>query len=195
MRAIEESLWQQGYQYVIGVDEVGRGPLAGPVVAAAVFVPPDIELLGVRDSKSMTPRRRVAVFKEIIRSCSAAVGAATAAEIDRLNILNATLLAMERAVRALGVSPDFCLVDGRQIIPGLTIPQQAVVKGDAQCLSIAAASIVAKVVRDRFMIDCHQAFPQYGFDKHKGYPTAEHRRALEEYGPCPIHRQTFGKAG
>lgn len=195
MRTIERSLWQKGYRCVVGVDEVGRGPLAGPVVAAAVYIPPEVELIGVDDSKSLTPKRRAAAFAQIIRECNTAVGVATAAEIDRMNILNATLLAMQRAVRGLGFTPDFCLVDGRQVIPGLTIPQQAVVKGDAQCLSIAAASIVAKVVRDRFMIDCHQAFPQYGFDKHKGYPTAEHRRALEEHGPCPIHRQTFGKAG
>ncbi len=194
MRQIERSLLQCGYSRIVGVDEVGRGPLAGPVVAAAVYVPLDIDLPGIQDSKALSAKRRLEAFQQILRHGQAAVGMATSAEIDRLNILNATYLTMHRAIRGLGFMPDICLVDGNRPIPGLTVPQRTIVGGDAKCFSIAAASIVAKVIRDRFMEDYHQLFPEYGFDRNKGYPTAEHRRAISEYGLCPIHRLTFGRA-
>ncbi len=194
MREIERSFLQCGYSRIVGVDEVGRGPLAGPVVAAAVFIPLDMDLPGIKDSKSLTPKQRLLAFRDIVRWGHVAVGMATASEIDRMNILNATYLAMRRAVRGLGFKPHLCLVDGNRPIPELGIPQETIVQGDKQCFLIAAASIVAKVVRDRFMEDYHEMFPQYGFNRNKGYPTAEHRRAIEEYGLCPIHRVTFGKA-
>ena len=188
MRTIELALYNQGYLKLVGVDEVGRGPLAGPVVAAAVYLPSDVEIPGLADSKSLSPRKREAAFYEILRHGHASIGVATSAEIDRVNILNATFLAMGRAIQGLGFKPDYCLVDGNRIIPGFTVPQEAIVKGDAKCRLIAAASIVAKVIRDRFMEDCHNAYPEYGFDRHKGYPTAQHRQAILEHGLCSIHR-------
>jgi len=194
MRQIEQSLAARGYKWIVGVDEVGRGPLAGPVVAAAVFIPASLDLPGIRDSKALTPKQRQAAFQEILRWGHAAVGSATSAEIDRLNILKATQLAMLRAVQRLPFTPDICLVDGNQPVPGLPCPQETIIRGDSQCFLIAAASIVAKVIRDRFMEDYHEMFPEYGFDRNKGYPTAEHRQAIARYGRCPIHRLSFGKA-
>lgn len=187
----ERSLYRQGYRLVGGADEAGRGPLAGPVVAACVVLPPECDYAGFRDSKTLTAARRQVLVEEIVRQGGRlGVGVVTAAEIDRLNILQASLLAMKLAVEQLTPAPDFLLVDGRFTVP-LPLPQQALIKGDARCASIAAASIVAKVRRDALMEEFHRQYPQYNFQRHKGYATAEHRRCLREYGPCPIHRQSF----
>lgn len=176
---------------VAGVDEVGRGPLAGPVVAAAVILPPEPPIRGLDDSKRLLPDERERLDLEIrARALAIAVGEASVEEIDRFNILWATRLAMRRAVRALAPAPHFLLIDGRDRFPE-SRPHAAVVGGDASCACIAAASIVAKVVRDRLMVTLHEQFPQYGFARHKGYATAEHLAALAEFGPCPAHRRAF----
>ncbi len=188
---LEHRLRRQGYQRVAGLDEAGRGCLAGPVVAAAVVLPPDARLPGVADSKRLSHARREAALLEIQRvALAVGVGSASAAEIDEHNILGATRMAMARAVAQLEPPPDFLLIDGNFSIP-LLLPQRSVVKGDARCLSIAAASIVAKVTRDRWIIDAAGRFPAYGFERHKGYGTREHLEALRVHGPCPIHRKTF----
>lgn len=176
---------------VAGVDEAGRGPLAGPVAAAAVILDPGILLPGLDDSKTKSPGER-SRLAELIRekSLAVAIGWATAEEIDCLNILQASFLAMKRAIAGLSLKPDHVLVDGWEI-EGLVLPQTAVVKGDRKSASIAAASIVAKVARDQLMEDMDELYPQYGFSRHKGYPTKEHFAALEKYGPCPIHRRSF----
>lgn len=183
-----------------GVDEAGRGPLAGPVVAAAVILDPSRRIEGLRDSKRLSPARRAELAREIrARALSAALGAATEAEIDTLNILQASLLAMERAVGRLAVAPRRLLVDGRELPrfaggpPGLTI--EAVIGGDATEPAISAASILAKHFRDRLMQRAHRRFPSYGFDRHKGYPTAAHLAALGAHGPCAIHRTSFAPVG
>lgn len=181
----------EGYALIAGVDEAGRGPLAGPVVAAAVILPEIFDDVQVADSKKLTPRKREALFREIMsRAVSVGVGEIDAREIDRINILQAALEAMRQAVLQLNPVPDFLLVDGTFGIP-LDIPQEPIVKGDDRSASIAAASIVAKVTRDAIMLDCHRRYPDYGFDRHKGYPTQFHRSAIQKHGPCPIHRKTF----
>lgn len=195
MLRIEEHLKGQGFSRVIGIDEAGRGPLAGPVVAAAVQVIPASFSVEVRDSKALSPRKRELAYEEILRTCLVGVGQASVEEIDDLNILGATFLAMRRAVEALPMEPDFCLVDGSLTIPGLPWPQQAVVKGDQLSLSIAAASIVAKVERDRIMDYYHELYPIYNFGQNKGYPTKEHRAAIQQVGRCPVHRRSFRCAG
>lgn len=178
-------------QLVAGVDEVGRGSFAGPVVAAAVILPERPSIIGLDDSKSLTPALRERLDREILaRALGVAIGAASVEEIDRFNILQAARLAMRRAVEALTPTPDFVLIDGRDRLP-LGLPQAAVVDGDASHACIAAASIVAKVVRDRLMCDLDVAFPGYGFARHKGYGTAEHLAALALRGPCPAHRSAF----
>lgn len=188
----ERELWRRGYRLVAGVDEAGRGPLAGPVVAAAVILPPGLDLPGVDDSKRLGPQARAEAYRRIRRvALAVGVGHASPREIDRLDILRATHEAMRRAIRRLRLRPDAVLVDGRQPIPGLDLPQQAVVGGDGRSVSIAAASIVAKVWRDRLMAAVHLRFPQYGFDRHKGYPTPEHREALARWGETPLHRRRF----
>jgi len=188
----ERAVWQQGLNYVAGVDEAGRGPLAGPVVAAAVIFLDDSGIDGVKDSKLMTPLQREKLYDEIIgEALCVGVGQASPVEIDRLNILQASLLAMRRAVEDLVITPEHVLIDGNQSVPHLCCPQQTIVKGDQHCFSISAASIIAKVTRDRMMIDYHQLYPHYGFDKHKGYPSKSHRRAIQEYGFCEIHRKSF----
>ena len=177
---------------IAGVDEAGRGPLAGPVVAAAVILDPELSIAGVRDSKSLSPEKReraAAAIRE--RALAWGVGQATVQEIDRFNILQATWLAMKRAVACLPVRPDHVLVDGNQC-PDLPYPVEAVVRGDARVPVISAASIVAKVARDREMLVLDQRYPAYGFARHKGYPTREHLRSLDRYGACPVHRRTFG---
>ncbi|MGN0865727.1 MAG: ribonuclease HII [Akkermansia sp.] len=181
-----------GYACVCGIDEAGRGPLAGPVVAAAVVLPPGLAIPGLNDSKKLTARRREALYTQLREDAHVliGVGMAEAAEIDRLNILRATHEAMARAVSALPMPPDFCLIDGLPV-PQFPLPQRALVKGDARCLSIAAASIVAKVTRDRLMQDVAQQYPGYGFEKHAGYGTAAHLAALRRLGPCPEHRRSF----
>ena len=189
--SFEKEVYGRGFRLVAGVDEVGRGPLAGPVVAAAVILPRDALLLDVADSKQLDPKKRAACNREIL-SCGAAVGIGMveAAEIDRINILQATFQAMIMAIADLQIPPDFLLIDGPYKLP-LPIGQQGIKRGDQRSLSIAAASIVAKVHRDRLMSDYHQQYPAYGFDRNKGYGTAQHLTALERHGPCPLHRLTF----
>lgn len=176
---------------IVGVDEVGRGPLAGDVVAAAVVLDGQRQPEGLRDSKKLSAPRREALAATVNREALAvAVGRASPAEIDALNILNASLLAMQRAVDALAVSPDLVLVDGRHL-PDWRYPAIAVIGGDDKVAAIAAASIVAKVTRDREMQALHERFPHYGFAAHKGYPTRAHLEALREHGACPLHRRSF----
>lgn len=189
--AYEKALMSEGYTRIAGVDEAGRGPLAGPVVAAAVILPADFAVPGVNDSKQLTPRRRDRLFDCILAAAQAVgIGVVEAADIDRINILQAARLAMAEAVAALDPPPQFLLIDGNAGIQS-QLPQKPIVKGDARSISVAAASIVAKVSRDRLMHRYHIAFPQFGFDQHKGYPTAAHKAALARHGPCPIHRRTF----
>lgn len=187
-------------ELLCGVDEAGRGPLAGPVVAAAVILPPRLEpecLPGLNDSKKLTEKRREALFQPILDQALAwGIGQASCEEIDELNILNATFLAMRRAVeeltRQLGQAPALVLVDGNRD-PRLGLPTRTVVKGDSTSASIAAASVLAKVTRDRLLLELDRQYPQYAFAKHKGYPTKEHYRLLEEHGVCPQHRRSFLK--
>jgi ribonuclease HII len=187
----ETSLWNQGFTLLAGVDEAGRGPLAGPVVAAAVVFPPDFFLPGVDDSKRLTPESRNQLYPQILYHCTTyGVGIVSVEEIDRLNILQAAMLAMRKAIAQLSPAPQHVLVDGRRI-PDLTLPQTAIVKGDGLSFTIGAASIIAKVVRDRIMLDYHRQFPDYGFNEHKGYPTPAHLKALQRHGPCSIHRRSF----
>lgn len=195
--AIETALYDEGYTAVCGVDEAGRGPLCGPVVAAACILPPDADLPGLNDSKKLTPRRREQLF-DLIRERAVAycVAEASVEEIDRLNILEADLLAMRRAIAGLHTPDgqpfraDFALIDGN-IARDFPIPARAVIKGDATSLSIAAASVLAKVTRDRLCIELDAQYPQYGIAKHKGYGTAAHMAALRQYGASPIHRRKF----
>jgi ribonuclease HII len=189
--AIERSLLSQGYASVAGTDEAGRGPLAGPVVAACVILPPHCEYQQFQDSKKLSAKVRGDLADRLVALGAAiGVGIVSAAEIDRINILQASLLAMKKAVEELPCLPDFLLVDGKFTVP-MAVAQQALVKGDSRSASISAASIVAKVTRDAIMEQYHLEYPQYNFAKHKGYPTAEHRRIIREIGPCPIHRQSF----
>ena len=186
----ERRIWKIG-KLPAGVDEAGRGPLAGPVVAAAVILPKECEINGLNDSKKLSTQKREFLFDQIIRlAVSIGVGIVEPGEIDRLNILRAALLAMEGAVMKLNPKPDFLLIDGN-IRTSLLIPQETVIGGDSTCNSIAAASIIAKVARDLIMDDYHNIHPEYNFKKHKGYPTKEHYEALRKFGPCPIHRKTF----
>jgi ribonuclease HII len=176
---------------VAGVDEAGRGPLAGPVVAAAVILDDLQPIRGLADSKALTALRRERLHDEIrARALCCSVAQASAEEIDRLNILQATMLAMRRAVEGLRLRPHRVVVDGNRA-PALPMPTQAVVKGDARVAVVSAASILAKVARDRLCDDLHQRFPHYGFDGHKGYPTPAHLAALREHGPCPEHRRSY----
>ncbi|MFO1329267.1 MAG: ribonuclease HII [Rubrivivax sp.] len=176
---------------VAGVDEAGRGPLAGPVVAAAVILDDEHPVRGLRDSKVLSPRARDRLYDAILaRALCVSIAEASVEEIDRLNILQATLLAMQRAVERLRLPPTRVLVDGNRL-PVLRVPAQAIVKGDARVASISAASIVAKVHRDRLCAALHERWPAYGFDGHKGYPTEAHLRALREHGPCPEHRRSY----
>jgi ribonuclease HII len=187
----EREAHRRGFQLVSGIDEVGRGPLAGPVVAAAVILPQKVELSGVRDSKDLTPVQRDVCCQDIL-SCAHAVGIGCVepAEIDRINILRATFQAMIQAIENLQYPPDFLLIDGPYTLP-LSIPQKGIPRGDSRSLSIAAASIVAKVHRDRLMCEYHMLYPAYGFDQNKGYGTAKHQEALRRHGPCPLHRLSF----
>ena len=183
-----------GYSVVCGIDEAGRGPLAGPVCAAAVILPEGCEIEGINDSKKLTEKKREQLYDVIIEK-ALAYGIATAdeKEIDEINILQATYLAMNRAFQKLGIKPDMALVDGNRD-PKLGIPTQTIVKGDARSMSIAAASILAKVTRDRFMLEMDKKYPEYQFAKHKGYGTKLHYEMLTEYGPSEIHRMTFLKS-
>jgi len=186
----EEAAFRQGAVFVVGVDEVGRGPLAGPVTAAAVRLDPGRLPQGLRDSKKMTAQARERLFDWLMQNAQVSVAHASVEEIDTLNILRASHLAMERAVAALPA--DHALVDGNLIPKGLACTARAIVKGDATCLSIAAASVVAKVTRDRIMVDLAQQHPPYGWERNAGYPTKAHLQALLDFGVTPFHRRSFG---
>lgn len=188
----EHEARQAGYHCICGIDEAGRGPLAGPVVAAAVVLPEGFTLPGLNDSKKLSPRRREILYEALMQDESVlkSVAQASVEEIDRLNILRATHLAMKRAAEGLPTAADFCLIDGLAV-PGFPLPSRNLIKGDARCLSIAAASVLAKVTRDRLMTDLDRQYPQYGFAKHAGYGTAAHLQALRQYGITPHHRRSF----
>lgn len=188
----EQAAQREGYALVCGIDEAGRGPLAGPVVAAAVILPAGYELPGLNDSKKLTAKKREQLYAalmadERVQKC---IAQATVQEIDELNILRATHLAMRRAAQGLPGGVDFCLIDGLPV-PGFPLPSRSLVKGDARCLSIAAASILAKVWRDHYMLELHREFPAYGFDRHAGYGTKAHMQAIHDHGVTIHHRRTF----
>lgn len=190
---IENAVAEEGFAPVCGVDEAGRGPLAGPVCAAAVILPRGLVIPGLNDSKKLTERRREALY-DVITAQALAYGVAFASEreIDELNILQATYLAMNRAIAAMGTAPALALIDGNRN-GGIAVPSRCIVGGDGKCASIAAASILAKVTRDRYMLELDARYPGYGFAKHKGYGTAAHYAALREKGPSEVHRRTFLK--
>ena len=191
MNDFESAYQQSGYKQIAGIDEAGRGALAGPVIAAAVILPTNCTLDGLNDSKQLSPKQRDQLCEDIRRvALSIGVGSVDNQEIDRLNILNATLLAMQKAVGELTPQPDYLLVDGLYL-PQVDIPGQAITKGDSRSYSIAAASIIAKTTRDRRMIELDRTYPNYGFFKHKGYPTSQHRQAIAQFGASDIHRHTF----
>lgn len=188
----ERTAYSNGFTYVAGIDEAGRGPLAGPVMAAAVILPAGLTIIGVDDSKKLTPGTREKLFEIIMaQAMSVGVGVVSPVEIDRVNILQATRRAMLAAVQQLSPHPDYLLIDGISAIDS-TIPQKTIKKGDSLSLSIAAASIIAKVTRDRLMIEMDATYPGYGFAGHKGYGSATHLDAIRRLGPSPIHRMTFG---
>lgn len=188
-RAFEQEM--AGGLIFAGIDEAGRGPLAGPVVAAAAIMPADASLLYVNDSKKLTAAKREELYDQILDQCvSVGIGMASPGRIDEINILQATYEAMREAVQQLETKPQM-LINDAVIIPGISLPQKSVIKGDARCYSIAAASIIAKVARDRIMEQYDRLYPEYGFAGHKGYGSAAHIEALKKYGPCPIHRKTF----
>ena len=190
---LENEIYGEGYRLICGVDEAGRGPLAGPVYAAAVILPRGLVLEGLDDSKKLTEKKREALF-DPIREQAIAYGIASASveEIETLNILNATFLAMNRAIEKLSPVPALALIDGNRNT-GIAFPSRCVVKGDAKCADIAAASVLAKVTRDRYMLEMAEKYPQYHFEQHKGYGTKLHYDMLREYGPSPIHRMSFLK--
>ena len=188
---MERELHAEGIGLICGVDEAGRGPLAGPVCAGAVILPPETELPGLNDSKKLSEKKREQLFPEIQRLALAwSVAFASVEEIEERNILGATMLAMNRAIAGLSLKPELALIDGNRN-QEIEVPSRCVVHGGARCASIAAASILAKVSRDRLMVELAREYPQYGFDRHKGYGTKAHYAALREYGPCPAHRPSF----
>ena len=196
----EQNIFNQGYKSIGGLDEAGRGPLAGPVVAACVVILPkfcyaDIEFSDLRminDSKKLSAKKREELFKAIQESSlEVGIGICDHETIDRINIFQASFLAMKKALSALKKKPDFIVLDGKFLIPNVSYKQKAIIHGDQKIFSIAAASIVAKVTRDRIMLEFHERFPEYGFNKHKGYGTRLHLERLKKYGPCPIHRKSF----
>ena len=189
--AFEKRARHMGHKLIAGIDEAGRGPLAGPVVSAAVILPNDVDLPGINDSKKLTPARRNRLYESLYTAArSIGIGVVDAAEIDRVNILQATLNSMLMAVANLRPQPDHLLIDGIFTID-TNCSQEAIKKGDSSSISIAAASIVAKVTRDRIMAQADMLFPEFGFGRHKGYPTKHHRAAIAQHGCCPIHRRTF----
>ena len=189
----EETFYSDSVHILCGVDEAGRGPLAGPVCAAAVILPRGTVIEGLNDSKKLSEKKREQLFDVICDTAlSYAIAFATVEEIEELNILHAAQLAMNRAIEELDPKPDLAIIDGNQA-GDIRFPHETVVKGDASCISISAASILAKVTRDRFMLDMAQQYPMYHFEKHKGYGTKDHYSALREFGPCPIHRPSFLK--
>ena len=193
MCEIENKRRKKGYKYIAGVDEAGRGPLAGPVYAAAVILPEGMLIEGINDSKKLSEKKREELFDVICEKASAyCIAEVSHTRIDEINILNATFEAMNKAVNGLNIRPDYVLIDGNRI-KGMEIPHETVVKGDAKSISIAAASILAKVSRDRVMYEMAKQYPLYGFDKHKGYGTKAHCDAILKYGACEIHRRSFLK--
>ena len=194
LKKIENEIYKTGVQTICGIDEAGRGPLAGPVVVAAVIMPKDSFIEGVNDSKKVSEKKREALYEQITDEAIAwGVGIINQKEIDEINILNATKKGLTTAIKELKVKPDRIIVDALDKIDTLGIPYTPIIKGDAKCYSIAAASIIAKVTRDRIMRQWDEIYPMYGFEKHKGYGTAMHMQAIREYGLCPIHRRSFTK--
>ena len=194
LKEIEENLYEQGCRTICGIDEAGRGPLAGPVVVAAVILPRNSMLEGVNDSKKVSEKKREVLYEQIIQEAiSYGVGIIDQKEIDRINILNATKKGLTSAIQELSIKPDRIIVDALEHIDTCQIPYISIIKGDAKCYSIAAASIIAKVTRDRLMRQWDEIYPQYGFAKHKGYGTKSHIEAIKEYGLTPIHRLSFVK--
>lgn len=194
LKEIEENLYEQGCNSICGIDEAGRGPLAGPVVVAAVIMPRNSMIEGVNDSKKVSEKKREALYEQILQEAiSYGIGIIDQKEIDNINILNATKKGLTTAIQALTVRPDRIIVDALEHIDTCHIPYTSIIKGDAKCYSIAAASIIAKVTRDRIMRQWDEIYPQYGFAKHKGYGTKAHIEAIKEYGLTPIHRLSFVK--
>lgn len=194
LKKIENEIYNTGVQTICGIDEAGRGPLAGPVVVAAVIMPKDSFIEGVNDSKKVSEKKREALYEQITNEAIAwGVGIIDQKEIDEINILNATKKGLTTAIKELKVKPDRIIVDALDKIDTLGIPYTPIIKGDAKCYSIAAASIIAKVTRDRIMRQWDEIYPMYGFEKHKGYGTAMHMQAIREYGLCPLHRRSFTK--
>ena len=190
---LENEIYAEGFSLICGVDEAGRGPLAGPVCAAAVILPRGLEIAGLNDSKKLTEKKREALYVPIREQAIAyGIAFATVEEIEELNILNATFLAMNRAIEQLNPVPELALIDGNRST-GIRFPSRCVVKGDTKCADIAAASVLAKVTRDRYMLEMAEKYPEYHFEQHKGYGTKLHYDALREYGPSPIHRMSFLK--
>ncbi len=190
----EKAAVSSGFNTVCGVDEAGRGPLAGPVCAAAVILPEDTVIEGLDDSKKLSEKKRERLYDEITKKAVAySVAYGTLEEIESVNILEATFLAMNRAIDGLKVKPDFAIIDGNRVPKGIKIPCATLVKGDSKSMSVAAASVLAKVTRDRLMLTYDEKYPQYNFKKHKGYGTKEHTELLKQYGPSPIHRLSFLK--
>ena len=191
---LESAIINSGKTYVCGVDEAGRGPLAGPVCAAAVILPTDCNIEGLNDSKKLSEKKREALYDIIVEKAIAYnIAFGTLEEIEEYNILEATYIAMNRAIDGLNIKPDHALIDGNKVPKGIKVPCDTVVKGDAKSFSIAAASILAKVTRDRLLLEYDQQYPQYNFKKHKGYGTKEHYEAINKYGVCKIHRLSFLK--
>lgn len=189
--SIENEIYASGVKTLCGVDEAGRGPLAGPVCAAAVILPQNLEISGLNDSKKLSEKQREALFDIICNEAiSYGIAFAEVEEIEKFNILNATFIAMNRAIGKLSTAPELALIDGNRT-KGIVVPARAVVKGDGKCADIAAASILAKVTRDRYMLEMAEKYPEYHFEKHKGYGTKLHYEALRKYGPSPIHRLSF----
>ena len=189
----EQKAISKGYKHICGVDEAGRGPLAGPVCAAAVILPENTIIEGVNDSKKLSEKKREALFEVIkANAVSYSIAYSSVEEIESMNILNATMLAMKRAVEGLDIKADYAMIDGNRL-PDLAIDSEFIIKGDAKSVSIACASILAKVSRDRLLYKYAEEYPEYGFDKHKGYGTKAHTQAIREYGPCPYHRMSFLK--
>ncbi|NLC87248.1 MAG: ribonuclease HII [Clostridiaceae bacterium] len=194
LKQIEKELYESGIENICGIDEAGRGPLAGPVVVAAVVMPKDSMIEGVNDSKKVSEKRRELLYEQIIKEAiSYSVGIIDQKEIDEINILNATKKGLTNAIKGLEIKPQRILVDALDKIDTLGIPYTSIIKGDAKCYSIAAASIIAKVTRDRIMRQWDEVYPNYGFEKHKGYGTSAHIAAIKEYGLCPLHRLSFVK--
>lgn len=194
MKQIENELYAEGVRYIAGIDEVGRGPLAGPVVAAAVILPEDFDVLGVDDSKKLTEKKREELYELIVKcAVSFGIGIIDNYIIDEINILEATKLAMKQAVKNLGRTPEYILIDAL-VLKDVTIPQKGIIKGDSLSVSIAAASIVAKVTRDRMMDEYHQRYPHYGFNQNKGYGTRSHYDGIDCHGLCELHRRSFLKS-